>query len=151
MSPLKPDRGTPYLTSELYSKPEEMIYYPYITSDQLAPSRIPNPWPTNRMILPYVICNLHTTAEGVGSFRAWVCPYSWLANFIIKFFTPNFYVCISFCQCVQVDGLKYWGSITITFKYLHFCLEFIFGIYPSTPTPGPLHFFLYHPYPNLLV
>ena len=40
--PMTPDRRTAEHTSELSSSPEEMIHYPYITSDQAAPYRIWN-------------------------------------------------------------------------------------------------------------
>ena len=48
-------------TLDLSSRPEEMIYYPYLTSNQSAPSTPLNPHCL--VILSHIICNLHAIRE----------------------------------------------------------------------------------------
>ena len=81
--PMGPDRRTPEQTSGLSSRPEEMIDYFYLTSDQSAPSTTWNPLTHGALWFTLHICNLHAVSE--SGFHQEL-PASGLANSILNLF-----------------------------------------------------------------
>lgn len=79
---MRSDRGTLEKTSELSSRPEEMIHYPYLTSNQSATNTTPESRTHSVMTLSYIICNL----QAIGELRLVSVNilFSWMALFINK-------------------------------------------------------------------
>lgn len=108
--PVSPDRGTPEKTSELSWRPGKRIHYPYLASDCQLPAQPQIPNPQCPVVLPHVICNLHTTGESGLLSIGFACV---LANSISNYFslyTADSWSCIFFVRRQVGSRKKNWGS-----------------------------------------
>lgn len=107
--PMGLDWGTLENTLELSSRPEEVIYYFYLTSDPSFPSTNSTPLsPWSLVIFLCMICDLRASQSRI--FQILSLPILWIDQFSNK---P--YVCIAnpcshspLGQCMQADEFKYW-------------------------------------------